>query len=76
TNDIIEKVASSREDNVEDNVKEAEQVMEDSDSDEVEDVYDKTANFMASGGANDASLLEDEDYDIYDTYDLDGLNKD
>ncbi|GKE98522.1 hypothetical protein Tco_0021873 [Tanacetum coccineum] len=43
-------------------------------SDEVEDVYDTTANFMASGDANDASLLEDGDYDIYDTYDLDGLN--
>ncbi|GKF84812.1 hypothetical protein Tco_0249710, partial [Tanacetum coccineum] len=66
-------VASSREDNVENTVKEVEQVMKESESDEVEDVYDETTNFMSSGGANDGGLLEDEDYDIYDTYDLDGL---
>ncbi|GJR88881.1 hypothetical protein Tco_0212892 [Tanacetum coccineum] len=36
---------------------------------EVEVVYDETTQFMASGGANDASLYKDEDYDIYDTYD-------
>ncbi|GJW21402.1 hypothetical protein Tco_0032024, partial [Tanacetum coccineum] len=29
--------------------------------------------FMDSGGSNDGGLLEYEDYDIYDTYDLDGL---
>ena len=52
---------------------EATQVVEDSDSHEVKDLYDETANFMASVGANDVSLLEDEDFDIYDTYDLDGL---
>ncbi|GJY37377.1 homeodomain-like protein [Tanacetum coccineum] len=46
-----------KEDNVGDTVKEVEQVMEDSDSDEVEDVYDETANFMASGDANDASYM-------------------
>ncbi|GKA35717.1 hypothetical protein Tco_0722208 [Tanacetum coccineum] len=72
---IIRKGGDFKEDNVGDTVKEVEQVMEDSDSDEVEDVYDETANFMASGDANDASLLEDEDYHIYDTYDLDGLTK-
>ncbi|GKB72971.1 hypothetical protein Tco_0934383 [Tanacetum coccineum] len=43
----------------------------DSDSEsDVEVAYDDTAQFMASGGANDASLYEDEDYDIYDTYEL------
>ncbi|GKB46540.1 hypothetical protein Tco_0897293 [Tanacetum coccineum] len=60
---------------VEDNIKEAEHVMEDSDNDEVDHVYDETKNFMASGGVNDTSLLEDKEYDIYDTYDLDGLTK-
>ncbi|GJX81573.1 hypothetical protein Tco_0331054 [Tanacetum coccineum] len=41
---------------------------------EVEDIDGDTARFMASlsnragGGANDASLLEDEDYGIYDGY--------
>lgn len=30
---------------------------------------------MASVGAYDVSLLEDEDYDLYDTYDLEGLTK-
>ncbi|GJR88877.1 hypothetical protein Tco_0212888 [Tanacetum coccineum] len=48
----------------------------DSDSEsEVEVVYDETTQFMASGGANDASLYKDEDYDIYDTYDPEGLTK-
>ncbi|GKE88927.1 hypothetical protein Tco_1566402 [Tanacetum coccineum] len=46
----------------------------DSDSD-VEVASDKTAQFMASEGTNDASLYEDEDYDIYDTYDIEGLTK-
>ncbi|GKE25307.1 hypothetical protein Tco_1436819, partial [Tanacetum coccineum] len=32
--------------------------------------YDETAQFMASGGANDGSLYKNEDYDIYDTYDI------
>ncbi|GKB33152.1 hypothetical protein Tco_0872553 [Tanacetum coccineum] len=45
-----------------------------SDSD-VKVAYDETAQFMAIGGANDASLYEDEDYDIYDTYDIEGLSK-
>ncbi|GKB06880.1 ribonuclease H-like domain-containing protein [Tanacetum coccineum] len=36
----------------------------------VEVAYDETAQLMASGGANDASLYEDEDYDIYDNYDI------
>ncbi|GJT61910.1 hypothetical protein Tco_1005443 [Tanacetum coccineum] len=46
----------------------------DSNSD-VEVAYDETAQFMAIGGANDASLYEDEDNDIYDTYDIKGLSK-
>nr|GEU35514.1 RNA-directed DNA polymerase, eukaryota, reverse transcriptase zinc-binding domain protein [Tanacetum cinerariifolium] len=46
----------------------------DSDSD-VKVAYDETAQFMASGGVNDASLYEDEDYDNYDTYDIEGLTK-
>jgi hypothetical protein len=46
---------------------------EDSDSDEVEDVYDDASHFMTSGGAYYASLHEDEDYDLYDIYDLQGL---
>nr|GEV03874.1 ethylene-responsive transcription factor CRF4-like [Tanacetum cinerariifolium] len=37
--------------------------------------YDETAQFMASGDANDASLYEDEEYDMYDTYDIKGLTK-
>ncbi|GJZ03297.1 hypothetical protein Tco_0536572 [Tanacetum coccineum] len=46
----------------------------DSDSD-VEVAYDKTTQFMASGGTHDASLYDDKDYDIYDTYDIKGLTK-
>ena len=45
--------------------------MEESDSD-VEDVYNEINQFMASVGANTASLYEDKDYDIYD---LDCLTK-
>nr|GEV55537.1 RNA-directed DNA polymerase, eukaryota [Tanacetum cinerariifolium] len=41
----------------------------DSDSD-IEVAYDEMTQFIASGGANDASLYEDEDYDNYDTYDI------
>ncbi|GJX38543.1 hypothetical protein Tco_0251846 [Tanacetum coccineum] len=52
----------------------AENVVEDSDSD-VDVVYDETAQFIASGGLNNASLYEDKDYDFYDTYDLEGLMK-
>nr|GEV35930.1 retrotransposon protein, putative, unclassified [Tanacetum cinerariifolium] len=37
---------------------------------DVKVAYGETAQFMASGGANDASLYEDEDYDTYDTYDI------
>ncbi|GKE94771.1 hypothetical protein Tco_1579626 [Tanacetum coccineum] len=44
-------------------------VNSDSDSD-VEVAYDKTTQFVASGGANDVSIYEDEDYDIYHTYDI------
>nr|GEX60578.1 U5 small nuclear ribonucleoprotein helicase [Tanacetum cinerariifolium] len=46
----------------------------DSDSD-IEVTYNETPQFMAGGGANDASLYEEEDYDIYDTYDIEGLTK-
>ncbi|GJT98622.1 reverse transcriptase domain-containing protein [Tanacetum coccineum] len=49
-------------------------VNSDSDSD-VEVAYDETAQFMASRGVNDASLNVDEDYDIHDTYDIEGLMK-
>ncbi|GJU60139.1 hypothetical protein Tco_1237905 [Tanacetum coccineum] len=49
-------------------------VNSDSDSD-VEVAYDKTAQFMASAGENDANLYEDEDYDIYGTYHINGLTK-
>ena len=28
---------------------------------------------MTNGGAYDATLCEDEDYDLFDTYDLQGL---
>ncbi|GJV05278.1 hypothetical protein Tco_1338847 [Tanacetum coccineum] len=42
---------------------------------DVEDIYDETAHFMASGCANDASLYEEDDYDIYDNYDIKGLSK-
>nr|GEW57437.1 hypothetical protein [Tanacetum cinerariifolium] len=42
---------------------------------EVELAYDETAQFMTSRGENDASLYEGEDYDIYDTYDFEGLTK-
>ncbi|GKC23352.1 hypothetical protein Tco_1025502 [Tanacetum coccineum] len=49
-------------------------VNSDSDSD-VKVAYDETAQFMASGGANDASLYDDENYDIYGTYDIEGLTK-
>nr|GEV84765.1 DNA helicase [Tanacetum cinerariifolium] len=42
---------------------------------DVEVTYDETTKFIASGGANDASLYKDEDYDIYDTYNVEGLTK-
>ncbi|GJQ89110.1 hypothetical protein Tco_0000249 [Tanacetum coccineum] len=45
--------------------------VEESESD-VEDIYDETTYFMASGCANDASLYEDDNYDIYDNYDIQG----
>ncbi|GKB67884.1 hypothetical protein Tco_0929296 [Tanacetum coccineum] len=60
--------------NVNEAGKSSEMVIDDNESD-MEDVCDETAQFMARGGANDASLLEDEDYDIYDGYDLEGLSK-
>nr|GEW29595.1 hypothetical protein [Tanacetum cinerariifolium] len=46
----------------------------DSDSD-IEVAYNETPQFMAGGGANDASLYEEEDYDIYDTYDIEEVLK-
>ncbi|GKF14951.1 hypothetical protein Tco_0056413, partial [Tanacetum coccineum] len=46
-------------------------VMDESASD-IKDIFDEYAQYMGSRGANDPSLLEDEDYD---TYDLDGLTK-
>ncbi|GKA95906.1 hypothetical protein Tco_0818001 [Tanacetum coccineum] len=49
-------------------------VNSDSESD-VEVAYDETAQFMANEGTNDASLYEDEDYNIYNTYDIEGLTK-
>ncbi|GKD39127.1 retrovirus-related pol polyprotein from transposon TNT 1-94 [Tanacetum coccineum] len=36
-----------------------------------EDGLSVIATKLAGGGANDASLLEDEDYDIYDDYEID-----
>ncbi|GJU95988.1 retrovirus-related pol polyprotein from transposon TNT 1-94 [Tanacetum coccineum] len=45
-----------------------------SDSD-VEVAYNETAQFMANGGTNDASLYEDEVYDIFDTYDIEDYPK-
>ncbi|GKB22679.1 hypothetical protein Tco_0862080, partial [Tanacetum coccineum] len=43
---------------------------------DVEVAYDEIAQFIAgSGGANDDSLYEDEDYDIYHTYDIGSLRK-
>ena len=42
--------------------------------DEVEDDYNETSHSMASGYSYNASLHEDEDFDLYDTYDLQGLN--
>nr|GEY06966.1 hypothetical protein [Tanacetum cinerariifolium] len=53
--------------------------VEESDS-EVEDIDEDTNQFMASilkrsgGGANDASLLKDEDYSIYDGYENDSYD--
>ncbi|GJU58345.1 retrotransposon protein, putative, ty1-copia subclass [Tanacetum coccineum] len=41
----------------------------------IELAYDESTQFMARGGAIDASLYEDEYYDIYDTYDIKGLTK-
>ena len=41
--------------------------------DEVEYVYNETSHFMTSRGAYYASLHKDEDYDLYDTYDLQGF---
>ncbi|GKE41647.1 hypothetical protein Tco_1468931 [Tanacetum coccineum] len=46
-------------------------VNSDSETD-VKVAYDEIAQFMASEGANDASLYENEDYDIYDNYDIEG----
>ncbi|GKA98541.1 zinc knuckle CX2CX4HX4C containing protein [Tanacetum coccineum] len=52
----------------------ANKAVEKSDSD-VEDIYDEIAHFMVSGGANDANLYDDEDHDIYDSYDIPVLTK-
>ncbi|GJW64941.1 hypothetical protein Tco_0116825 [Tanacetum coccineum] len=45
------------------------------DDSEVEVDYDETDQFMANGGANDPRFYDDEDYDIYDTYDIEGLTE-
>nr|GEW00807.1 hypothetical protein [Tanacetum cinerariifolium] len=37
-------------------------VVDESESD-IEDIYDETAQYMASGGENNASFLKDEDFD-------------
>nr|GEX80876.1 hypothetical protein [Tanacetum cinerariifolium] len=67
-------VGTSRTGNVNNNVQDESNVVEESESD-VEDIYDETAHFMASECANDASLYEDDDYDIYDNNDIQGLSK-
>ncbi|GJX69527.1 hypothetical protein Tco_0305254 [Tanacetum coccineum] len=46
----------------------------DCDSD-VEVAYDESAQFIASRGANSASLYEGKDYDIYDTYNIEVLRR-
>ncbi|GJY93303.1 U5 small nuclear ribonucleoprotein helicase [Tanacetum coccineum] len=55
-------------------IQEAEQV-EGNGKKDVEVDYNGIAQFMANGGANDENLYEDEDYDIYDNYDIKGLTK-
>ncbi|GKE95677.1 hypothetical protein Tco_1580532, partial [Tanacetum coccineum] len=45
------------------------------DNSDVEVAYDETTQFMACGGANDASLYDDEEYDMYDSYGIEGLMK-
>nr|GEX19431.1 hypothetical protein [Tanacetum cinerariifolium] len=40
-------------------------VMDECESD-IEDIYDETTQYIVSGGANDTSFLEDEDYDTHD----------
>nr|GEX64262.1 hypothetical protein [Tanacetum cinerariifolium] len=42
---------------------------------DVKVTYDEIAQFMASGCANDASLYENEDYDIYENYYIEDLTK-
>nr|GEZ34846.1 hypothetical protein [Tanacetum cinerariifolium] len=42
---------------------------------DVELACDETAQFIASEGFNDASLYDDEDSDIYDTYDVESRMK-
>nr|GEY23434.1 hypothetical protein [Tanacetum cinerariifolium] len=42
---------------------------------DVKVAYYEIGKFMANGGANDASLYENEDYDIYENYDIEGLTK-
>ena len=74
---VLENVDTSNAGNDGKVVKDATMVGDDSNSD-VEDVYDDTAHFMASsskrasgsGGANEASLREDEDYDMYDGFEV------
>lgn len=69
---IIENVTSSCADNVGNTGKEEDQVLDES-GDEFEYVDNETPHVMISGGANDASLRTDEDYDLYETYYLEGL---
>ncbi|GJW90692.1 zinc knuckle CX2CX4HX4C containing protein [Tanacetum coccineum] len=61
--------SKARENTVADIGKSYERVDEDSESD-VDEVYDESARFMASGsgGTRNASVLEDEDYDMYEGY--------
>ncbi|GKC92119.1 hypothetical protein Tco_1157561 [Tanacetum coccineum] len=63
TNHIVEEDVAPK---VADLGHSSEQVNEDSDSD-VEEVYNQSANLLASGdgGARNVSFLEDEDYDLY-----------
>ncbi|GJU66013.1 hypothetical protein Tco_1252272 [Tanacetum coccineum] len=64
---IFKNVGTSIAANVGNTVKDATKVVEESDS-VVDNVYDEMAQFMSCGCANDASLLKDGDYDIYDGY--------
>ncbi|GJY67593.1 RNA-directed DNA polymerase, eukaryota [Tanacetum coccineum] len=72
---VILNVITSTAEKVCNIVNDSEKVVDESES-LIDDIYDETAQYMANGGANDASFLEDEDYDTYDSYDLEGLIED